>query len=200
MTTASATGLVTAEELLAMPRDGKRYELIRGELVERMPTGDPHANVVKWTTFVLTEYEIETGYGEVKTGEPGYRLEFAPDTVRAPDVAWVAPGRIPPGTQGYPQLAPDLVVEVQSPRQNLRGKALMWLHYGCRRFGWRRLRRSVLPAIARALSRLRCMRMMFWMAGICCRGFGFRCGGCFGGIVVKYLWGSKRRSKSDAYF
>ena len=130
--TASATGLVTAEELLAMPRDGKRYELIRGELVEKMPTGHPHAVVVKWTTFVLTEYEVETGYGVVVSGEPGYRLEIAPDTVRAPDVAWIAPGRIPPGTQGYPQLAPDLVVEVQSPRQNLRGKALMWLHYGCR--------------------------------------------------------------------
>ena len=115
-----------------MPRNGERYELIRGELVEKMPTGDPHANVVKWTTFVLTEYEVETGYGEVKTGEPGYRLEVAPDTVRAPDVAWVAPGRIAPGTQGFPHLAPDLVVEVQSPRQNLTEKALMWLHYGSR--------------------------------------------------------------------
>ena len=134
MTTAvtTATGLVTADELLAMPRNGERYELVRGRLVAKAPTGDLNAVVVKWIAFALTEYEVATGYGVVVSGEPGYRLEIAPDTVRAPDVAWIAPGRIAPGTQGYPQLAPDLVVEVQSPRQNLRGKALMWLHYGCR--------------------------------------------------------------------
>ena len=133
MITATIPRLVTAEDLLAMPRGyGKRYELIKGELVEKMPTGMPHGLVVKWITFVLTEYEMATGYGKVVTGEPGYRLEFDPDTVRAPDVAWIAPGRIPPGMQGYPNLAPDLVVEVLSPGQNLADKALMWISYGSR--------------------------------------------------------------------
>ena len=131
MTTAQK--LMTAEELLLMPRgNGKRYELIRGELVEKMSTGDPHAIVVKWITFVLTQYEVGTGYGEVRTGEPGYRLEFDPDTVRAPDVSWIAPGRVPAGTQGFPNLAPDLVVEVLSPRQDLSEKAEMWLSFGSR--------------------------------------------------------------------
>ena len=131
--TTTATRLITAAELLAMPRGyGKRYELIRGELVEKMPTGTPHGIAVKWTSFVLTEYEVDTGYGQVITGEPGYRLESDPDTVRAPDVAWIAPGRIPPGTQGYPNLAPDLVVEVLSPGQDLSDKARMWLSYGTR--------------------------------------------------------------------
>ena len=131
--TISRPRLMTAEELLLLPRGyGKRYELIRGKLVEKMPTGMPHGLVVKWITFVLTEYEIATGYGNVVTGETGYRLEIDPDTVRAPDVAWVAPGRIPPGTQGYPNLAPDLVVEVLSPGQNLADKARMWLRYGSR--------------------------------------------------------------------
>ena len=115
-----------------MPDDGHCYELVRGKLVTKAPTGDPNAVVVKWTAFALTQYEIDTGYGVVVTGKPGYRLEIAPDTVRAPDVAWVAPGRIAPGTQGFPHLAPDLVVEVQSPRQNLTEKALMWLRYGSR--------------------------------------------------------------------
>ena len=129
----TTTKLITAEELLLMPRgDGKRYELVRGVLVDKMSTGDPHAIVVKWIAFALTQYEVETGYGEVRTGEPGYRLELDPDTVRAPDVAWIAPGRIPPGTQGYPNLAPDLVVEVLSPRQDLTEKALMWLNFGSR--------------------------------------------------------------------
>ena len=131
MTTAQR--LITADELLAMPRgNGKRYELIRGVLVEKMSTGDPHAIVVKWIAFALTLYEFDTGYGEVRTGEPGYRLEISPDTVRAPDVAWIAPGRVPAGTQGFPNLAPDLVVEVLSPRQDLSEKAAMWLSFGSR--------------------------------------------------------------------
>ena len=131
--TTTATRLITAAELLAMPRGyGKRYELIRGELVEKMPTGTPHGIAVKWASFVLTEYEVDTGYGQVITGEPGYRLESDPDTVRAPDVAWIAQGRIPPGTQGYPNLAPELVVEVLSPGQDLSDKARMWLSYGTR--------------------------------------------------------------------
>ena len=131
--TTTATGLITAAELLAMPRGyGKRYELIRGELVEKMPTGTPHGIAAKWTAYALTQYEVDTGYGQVITGETGYRLESNPDTVRAPDVAWIAPGRIPPGTRGYPNLAPDLVVEVLSPGQDLSDKARMWLSYGTR--------------------------------------------------------------------
>ena len=39
----TALKLITAEELLRMPRnDGHRYELLRGVLVEKMATGDPH--------------------------------------------------------------------------------------------------------------------------------------------------------------
>lgn len=74
-------------------------------------------------------------YGEVVAGEPGYLLEIGPDTVRAPDVAWVAPGRIPAGTIGYPNLAPDLAVEVRSPSNSipeLQRKAEMWLSFGTR--------------------------------------------------------------------
>ncbi len=126
--------LVTADELLRMPReDGVRYELIRGVLVPKMPTGDPHGDVVSHTHYILVHYVVLNDYGEIRVGEPGYRLERDPDTVRAPDVAWIAPGRIPPGTQGYPELAPDLVVEVKSPSNSnpeMAAKAAMWLSYG----------------------------------------------------------------------
>jgi Uma2 family endonuclease len=53
--------------------------------------------------------------------------------VRAPDIAWFAPGRLPEGIQGYPELAPDLVVEVKSPSNSnpeMAAKAVMWLSYG----------------------------------------------------------------------
>ena len=62
-------------------------------------------------------------------------MERNPDTVRAPDVAWIAPGRVPEGIVGYPDLAPDLAVEVKSPSNSyaaMEDKALMWLSYGSR--------------------------------------------------------------------
>lgn len=126
--------LMTAEELLRLPRgEGKRYELIRGVLVEKMPTGDMHGDSTVLTAYFLTQYTFESGNGVTRTGEPGFRLETDPDTVRAPDVAWIASGRIAEGTQGYPQLAPDLAVEVKSPSNSnaeMGEKASMWLAYG----------------------------------------------------------------------
>ena len=132
----TARKLITADELLAMPRqDGRRYELIRGVLVEKVPTGRPHTIVVNFIAYVLSSFVIPRDYGELHTGEPGYLLEIGPDTVRAPDVAWVAPDRIPGDATGYPNLAPDLAVEVKSPSNShpeLRRKAEMWLSFGCR--------------------------------------------------------------------
>ena len=131
----TAVKLITAEELLLMPRDGRRYELLRGVLVEKMPTGDPHGDTVPRISYALTGYAEENDYGEIRSGEPGYFLERDPDTVRAPDVAWIAPGRIPQGTRGYPELAPDLAVDVKSPGNSyaeLAAKAGMWLSYGSR--------------------------------------------------------------------
>lgn len=128
--------LITADELLAMScEDGRRHELIRGVLVEKVPTGRPPAVVVVMIATVLNLFVGPRNYGEVHTGEPGYLLEIGPDTVRAPDVAWVAPNRIPEGAVGYPNLAPDLVVEVKSPGNShpeMRRKAEMWISFGTR--------------------------------------------------------------------
>ena len=127
--------LITADELLIMLEDGKRYELIRGVLSEKVTAGDPHGIVVSRVDTALSNYSDVNDYGETRTGKPGYRLERNPDTVRAPDVAWIAPGRVPAGTRGYPNLAPDLAVEVKSPSNSyaeLADKALMWLSYGSR--------------------------------------------------------------------
>ena len=126
--------LVTAEDLLRMPRgEGVRYELIRGVLIAKMPTGDPHGDAVTSTTITIGNYVRANRYGSLRSGEPGYRLERDPDTVRAPDVAWFAPGRLPEGLQGYPELAPDLAIEVKSPSNSnpeMAAKAMMWLSYG----------------------------------------------------------------------
>ena len=131
--------LMTADEFLEMERiPGKRYELIRGVLTEKeVGTGEPHAITVSETHGRLYLYTVNTDYGETRVGEPGYRLESNPDTVRCPDVAWFAPGRILPGTVGFPDLTPDLCVEVASPSNSrsdrrLSDKAQMWLNFGAR--------------------------------------------------------------------
>ena len=127
---------MTADELLAMPKgDGRRYELIRGVLIEKMPTGDPHGESVTLTGYVLTHYARSNRHGVVRSGDPGYWLESDPDTVRAPDVAWFAPGRLLRGRRGYPEMAPDLAIEVKSPGNSwpeIAAKAQMWLCYGSR--------------------------------------------------------------------
>ncbi len=127
--------LITADELLAMPRDGSRYELIRGVLVEKMPPGDRHGEVVLRIGTALTNYADANDFGGTRCGDPGYRLDRDPDTVRAPDVAWFEPDRVPQDVTGYPELAPDLAVEVKSPsnsRPEMAAKAGMWLSYGSR--------------------------------------------------------------------
>ena len=133
MTTVS-NKLMTADELLKMPKgDGRRFELIRGVLIEKMPGGDPHSEAVVRTGTVLTVFSDDNDYGDVRSGEPGYRLDRDPDTVRAPDVAWFAPGRLIRGRPGFPELAPDLAVGVKSPGNSwpeVRTKAAMWLNYG----------------------------------------------------------------------
>ena len=140
MTTAKTPSrLMTADELLEMERvPGKRFELIRGVLTEKeVATGDPHAATVLRAGSVVLQYTDATDYGDARAGEPGYKLERDPDTVRAPDIAWFAPGRIPTGTTGFPELTPDLCIEVASPSNTRRDrllsdKAQMWLDFGAR--------------------------------------------------------------------
>ena len=128
------TKLITAEELLMMPDDGYRYELLRGVLIRKMPPGDGHGNAAIWTGAEFANYVRANSYGEVGA-EIGYKLESDPDTVRAPDVSWIAPENVREPIPGYPEGAPDLAVEVKSPndsRPEMFAKALMWIGYGTR--------------------------------------------------------------------
>src|SRR5687768_12359357 len=112
----TATGIrMTADELLRLPRDGKRYELIAGELHELAPAGGEHGIVAIEAAYRLRaflEHHPEVG-GKLFAAETGFRLSRNPDTVRAPDVAYVTAARLSRArVPGYPELAPDLVVEV----------------------------------------------------------------------------------------
>lgn len=127
---------MTAEELLRTHLPDKRVELVRGVLVVREPTGFRHGAVSARLTRLLTDHVDAHHLGCVLAAETGFQLATAPDTVRAPDVAFVSRERLPdPEPAGYAALAPDLVVEVLSPGDRP-GETLAkvgdWLNAGTR--------------------------------------------------------------------
>lgn len=128
--------LVTAEELLTMPDDGFRYELIRGELKKMSPPpGDVHGRVAMKFAWRLAQHVETKELGDVYAAETGFLIETDPDTVRAPDCAFVSRKRREDvgAIQGYFPGAPDLAVEVVSPSDTyaeVEEKALDWLASG----------------------------------------------------------------------
>ena len=108
--------LVTADDLWAMSQADQRLELVQGELVEITLTGEMHGVVSMWLGHLIVAYVDEHNLGDVTGAETGFRLTTDPDTVRAPDVGFIAQARLtgPTGERYFPG-APDLAVEVVSP-------------------------------------------------------------------------------------
>src|SRR5882724_1822475 len=131
----AVTQLTTAAELLAMPDEGFRYELVKGELRRMAPAGDDHGYVAMNFGSLLTVHVKANNLGRVYAAETGFRLASDPDTVRAPDVAFVGRNRIE-GTgkiKGYRSGSPNLAVEVVSPGDTFTKvdeKAIEWLNAG----------------------------------------------------------------------
>lgn len=129
---------MTAAELLASPDDdGRRRELIRGEVRQMAPAGAEHGMVALRIGAMLQRLVDETGSGRAFAAETGFVLEGNPDTVRAPDAAFVseAHARRVGRVAGYWPGAPDLAVEVVSPSDSyseVHEKALGWIAAGAR--------------------------------------------------------------------
>lgn len=131
MTTEKA--LLTAEELLRMPDASCRRELIRGEVREKPPAGFQHGTVAMELGSLLATFVRTHRLGKVIAAETGFILQRDPDTVRAPDVAFISQQRLPAGEPptGFPELAPDLVAEVVSPGDTTKEvKVEEWLRAG----------------------------------------------------------------------
>jgi len=132
----SSAALMTADELLQLRIPDKHVELVRGVLVVREPAGSTHGLVAMRLGAELAVYVKRTGAGGVFAAETGFKVTTDPDTVRAPDIAFVSRERMPPpDATGYPALAPDLVVEVLSPGDRpgeVLAKVADWLSAGTR--------------------------------------------------------------------
>jgi Uma2 family endonuclease len=128
-----ATRLVTAEELERFPSDDRRYELLEGRLVAMTPVGYLHGKTVMRFGFMLERYARERQLGDVVT-EVGVVLKVNPDTVFAPDIAFIRRERVPADIpRGFCRGAADLAVEVLSPEDRpaeIRNKVEEYLRRG----------------------------------------------------------------------
>jgi Uma2 family endonuclease len=131
----TTTKLMTAEELLSLPDDGFRYELIEGELRQMPPAGHNHGRIAMRLAVPLGQHVEANGLGEVYAAETGFTLKSNPDTVRAPNVAFIRQERVDEvgDRKGYWPGAPDLAVEVVSPNDRVgevEEKVKEWLDAG----------------------------------------------------------------------
>jgi Uma2 family endonuclease len=111
------TALLTADDLLNLPKDSERHELVKGELRTMPPAGFEHGAVGLNLAAPLDAYAKGKQLGVVVAAETGFLIERSPDTVRAPDIGFVRKDRLPQGNlprQYFPG-PPDLAVEIISP-------------------------------------------------------------------------------------
>ena len=118
----TTTRLVTADELLAMPRRDEhgndiRLELIRGEVKRMSPTGGTHGLLCGRLTVAVGNFVESNDLGAVFGAETGFLVERGPDSVLGIDAAFVSRGRLAQveNFDKFVPFAPDLAVEVLSP-------------------------------------------------------------------------------------
>jgi Uma2 family endonuclease len=104
----------TVGDLDAFPDDGKRYEIIDGELYVAKQPDWFHQRVGGRIFSALDDWDMRTGIGMASLA-PG--VIFAEDEAVAPDVVWISQSRLFPALDqaGHLLVAPELVVEILSP-------------------------------------------------------------------------------------
>jgi Uma2 family endonuclease len=117
-TATTAQRLLTAEEYGRLPDDGRKTELVRGEVVEVNMLYPRHGQIGSKIDRLIGNYADEHRRGHVITNDSGVVTEHDPDTVRGADVAFYSFARVPPGPlprNQYLTVVPVLVFEVRSP-------------------------------------------------------------------------------------
>jgi len=108
---------ISAEEL-ARSKIDYPCELVEGRVVRMSPAGGHHGRVLGRIIAKLAVFVARKKCGDILSGETGFLVRSDPDTVRAPDTAYVSWATIDLFEQSgktYFPVAPDLAVEVLSP-------------------------------------------------------------------------------------
>ena len=125
---------LTADDLMRLQPPDMRAELVRGQMIVREPAGFRHGDVAMRIALDIGHFLRTNPIGRLVAAETGFVLSTNPDTVRAPDVAFIRHDRIPdPMPRGYARFAPDLAVEVLSPDDRaaeVSEKIVDWLKAG----------------------------------------------------------------------
>jgi Uma2 family endonuclease len=108
---------ITGEELFRRADLGP-CELIDGAVVAVSPTGSEHGEIEVTVSTALAGFVRPRRLGRVLAGEVGIYTRRHPDRVRAADVLYISEARYARRTlaAGYLDMAPELVVEILSPR------------------------------------------------------------------------------------
>lgn len=119
MATITARHKATEDDLLRCPKDGRKYELVDGEIVALSPAGMRHGRIAIELALALGSFVKQQRLGACFDGQTGFRLPNG--NVRSPDLAFVASDRLPdPIEEGFGSAVPDLAVEVVSPNDSER--------------------------------------------------------------------------------
>ena len=133
-TTLTKPAVHTAEDSERLSAQGYRHELVRGKLRTMAPPGGPHGRSTSRLSFYVMQITISQDLGETFAAETGFLVGRNPDTVLAPDFAFVLKERLPnPLPKSYVPVVPDIVLETRSPndtRQEVADKVVQWLELG----------------------------------------------------------------------
>ena len=135
--TTTETVLLTADEFFRLDHRDVRCELVRGVIHKTMLSGALQGRIVTNLVGELRAYTKPRRLGTLLASDTGVWLERDPDTVRAPDVAFISADRLPLDSwnRHFCTVVPDLAAEVASPRDSRRAldeRARMWLDHGVR--------------------------------------------------------------------
>lgn len=103
---------LTYEDYCLLPNDGKRYEIIDGELFVSPSPSRAHQKVVTRLVYYLLDFVMKHQLGEVYVAP--FDVVFSRFDVVEPDVLYVSNARAEILTAANVQGSPDLVVEVLS--------------------------------------------------------------------------------------
>jgi Uma2 family endonuclease len=105
--------VLTYSDYAALPDDGRRYELLQGELSVTSPPGTRHQRAIIALGSRLYEHVRARGLGEVLVAPTDCILSDV--AVVQPDILYVATDRLSIISERGIEGAPNLVVEVLSP-------------------------------------------------------------------------------------
>jgi Uma2 family endonuclease len=125
----------TIEDLLALEDSRHHYELINGEIRQKVSPGTEHARIVGNVAGLLWTHAVAKGLGQIYVGDPLIQFSRDPELVLAPDIAVLTANRVPAEESAYMRTPPDITIEIVSPgnrSREIEGKVAVYLEGGVR--------------------------------------------------------------------